>query len=184
MVENDEKNRVNPVFIRDAIPTDLSTIIKILRNTVQTPYGSGNVDEAEVQMEIGRIKKAFGSSEEGKLLLVEDGNNQSLGFAFIGKPDPILLNFTHSDPETTLELRLLYMDPSQRLQGVGSQLIEEVEEQAKEMGMNRIELTSGPRYISIGTGTFYKKKGYTLVGILSNYFERIYPARVFQKDLR
>lgn len=183
MVQNTETERFNPVHIRSASRTDLPVIEEVLRNTVQTPYGSGNVDENEVQMELARINKAFDSSEEGQLLLAESEKGQGLGFAFFGKPDPVLLNFTHSNPATTLELRLLYMNPSQRSQGVGSQLIARVEEHAKEMGMKRVELTSGPRYIMIGTGTFYRKKGYTLVGTLRNYFEGIYPANVFQKDL-
>lgn len=183
MTEQDERERSSQVTIRSASRTDLPAIEKILRATVQTPYGSGNVEEDEVQMELEKINKTLDSTEEGQILTAKDEQGETLGFAFSGRPDPRILDFTHSDPATTLGLRLLYLDPNKRKQGVGSQLLNAVEEAAKSAGMSKIELTSGPRYIWIGSGRFYLKRGYKLVGTIPNYFEGKYWAKVFQKEL-
>ena len=62
--------------------------------------------------------------------------------------------------------------------------MEAAEKLARAQGKSRIELTSGPRYLIIGTGEFYLKKGFTrLSGRIDNYFDNQYSARVFQKNL-
>lgn len=176
------QERPSQVNIRPATKADLPFIERVLRSTVQTPYGSGNVDEDEVQMDIGRINKSLDSSKD-ELLIAETGEGQGLGFAFFGSTDPRILAFAHSDSATTLELRLLYLNQDQRNKGTGSRLLDAVEGKAKDLGMHRIELTTGPRYFLIGSGVFYSKKGYRKVGTIPNYFEGKYPAWVFQKDL-
>jgi GNAT superfamily N-acetyltransferase len=181
MKEHVENERLNSVTIRPALKTDLPSIEQILRATIQNPYGSGNVDEEEVREELEKIGKTFISSEKGEVLLAE--NEHTLGFAFIGKPEQKLLDYTKSDPDSTLELRLLYFNPNQRNRGAGSQLLSAVEQRAKDMNMNRLELTSGPRYINIGADIFYGKRGFKSLGIIPNYFNDKFPAKVFQKDL-
>lgn len=179
----DTSDKNNKVIIREGLKTDIPFISHVLRATLQMPYGSGIVDEKEVEMELGRIHKAFESSDNGRVFIAENEQDQGLGFAFIGTPDKRMTDFTHSDPSLTLELRLLYLDPAQRSKGVGSILIQTVEQEAKNMSMSKVELTSGFRFISIGAGVFYEKKGYKLMGIIPNYFEGRYPANVYQKAL-
>lgn len=173
---------INPTVIRPASTEDLPTIELILRNTVQNPYGSGKVDEGEVQMELERIKKALASPSEDATLIAQS-EHKTVGFAFFGLPDPRLTAFTGSNPITTLELKLLYVDTTRRNSGVGSQLLEAVEQEAKRRHKSKIELTSGPRYILIGSGRFYLKKGFRLAGTIQNYFDGGFWAKVFQKEL-
>ncbi|MFH0957538.1 MAG: GNAT family N-acetyltransferase [Pseudomonadota bacterium] len=178
-----ETERQRRVLINSASRADLGVIEKILRGTVQTPYGSGQVEEAEVKDELERINKALDSSEEGQILIARDEGNEVLGLAFFGKPDQRLADFVKADPTTTVELRLLYLDPDKRKRGIGSSLLEKVEETARNTGMHRIVLSSGPRYILIGSGSFYLKRGFRSIGTIANYFEGKYWARVFQKEL-
>ena len=170
--------------ISPATRDDLLEIWHILRETVQNPYGSGNVDEGEFQADFARLTETLDTDGEDQILIAKNRQGQALGFAFIGKPDSRMTDFSGSDPKTTLELKLLYLDPIQRKKGIGSQLLEEVEKVARAQGKSKIELTSGPRYLRIGTGEFYFKKGFTrLVGKIDNYFDNRYSARVFQKNL-
>ncbi len=172
------------VDISPAVKEDLPEIKRMLRETVQNPYGSGNVDEEEFQADLARLNETLGTDGEDQILIAKNGQGQALGFAFIGKPDPRMLAFTGSNPATTLELKLLYLDPTQRKKGIGSQLLDAVEQVARNQGKSKIELTSGPSYLIIGTGEFYLKEGFTrLPGRIDNYFESQYSARVFQKDL-
>lgn len=172
-----------PTLINTAVKADLPAIKAILEATIRTPYGIGGVDKPEVQMELERVTRTLYSSEEGRILVAKNKQDQVLGFAFFGKPDSRITDFTQSDPETTTELRLLYLDPSKRRQGIGGGLLQAAEDEAKRKGMHRIELASGPRYILIGSGRFYSKKGYRLVGTIENYFEGKYWAKVYQKKL-
>ena len=171
------------ILINAATENDLLGIKKILRATIRTPYGVGDVDETEVQMELERITRALSLPEEGKTLIARDQQGEALGLAFFGKPDSRITDFTGSDPETTMELRLLYLDPSKRGQGLGSYLLQAAEDEMREKGTRKIELVSGPRYILIGSGRFYSKRGYSLVGTIENYFEGEYWAKVYQKEL-
>lgn len=172
------------VTIRPVTVDDLPEIQRILRATVQNPYGSGNVDEGEVQMEMERITKALAQPEgEDATLVARNQNGEILGFAFYGNPDPRLTAFTGSDPANTLELKLLYIDPDKRNNGIGNQMLESVENEARKRGKSKVELTSGPRYIMIGSGNFYRKKGYRLAGTIPHYFEGAYWAKVFQKEV-
>lgn len=173
------------IHIRPAIEADLPTINTILRAVIQNPYGSGNIDEEEVAEELERISSALKQPESGTTLIAENSyDKKNVGFAFFGDPNPKLLEFTNSDPATTLELRLLYPDPTERSRGVGSTLLKAVENSALSMGLQRIELTSGPRYFLIGSGIFYRKMGYQQLGIIPRYFNELYPAKVFQKVLK
>ena len=172
-----------PSQINAAVKADFPAIKAILEATIRTPYGTGKIDQSELQMELERVTNTLDSSGEDRILVAKDKQGQVLGFAFFGKPDSRITDFTHSDPETTTELRLLYLDPSKRRQGIGGGLLQAVEDEAKRKGMQRIELTSGPRYILIGSGRFYSKKGYRLVGTIENYFEGKCWAKVYQKEL-
>ncbi len=183
MAENNEGEIPSQISVCPATKEDLPAIEKILRNTVQNPYGSGTVDEGEVQSQLGRINEALGKQEGDKTLVARDQFGETLGFAFFGKPDPRISEFTHSDPEYTQELKLLYVDHVKRSSGVGGRLLDAVEHDAKSTGATSIELVSGPRYMLIGTGEFYLKKGYSLAGSIPNYFEGQYVAKVFQKSL-
>ena len=186
MREQAEKEQTSQVAIKPASALDLPAIERILRATIQTPYGSGNVGEselAEIQAELDRVRNALESPDEGDVLIAEPAGGEGIGFAFFGKPDKRLLDFTHSDAASTLELRILYLDPQQRERGIGTQLLNSVEESAKHMGMSTIELVSGPRFIRIGSAEFYKKNGYSQLGVIRNYFEEKYPAWVFQKHI-
>lgn len=180
-----EHESMETLVIREATSSDLSEIESVLRDTIQTPYGSGfagEEEEVEIQMELGRIRKAFESLDEGNVLIAEN-NGDIKGFAFYGYPDPVLTDFTGSDPSTTMELRLLYLHQAARIKKVGSKMLQRVEEEALKKGKKKVELTSGPRFISIGTGTFYLKNGYSRAGRIDNYFAGKYPAWVFQKNL-
>lgn len=183
MVSSAERLNQGSISISTAVEADLPAIEDILNATVQTPYGSGEIDTDEVEKEMDRINQAMESADKGRVLIAKDKYEQPLGFAFWGKPDPRLIEFTQSDPETTTELRLLYLDPDNRGKGIGSKLLQSVEKEAKEEGNKRIVLASGPRYILIGSGEFYEKKGYTLKGTLHRFFEDKWWARVFEKDL-
>lgn len=171
------------IHIRPANEADLLAITTILRAVVQNPYGSGEVDEDEVIEELARISSAFKEPVLGRTLMAEDQATNPLGFTFFGPVTPKLLEFTKSDPTKTLELKLLYPDPTQRSRGVGSTMLRAVEQHAEENRLTRVELTSGPRYFLIGSGIFYQKMGYRDLGTIRKYFNDTYPAKVFQKDL-
>ncbi len=183
MVSQTEILTIGSISISDAVESDLPAIEDILRKTVQTPYGSGEIDVAEVKEEMDKITEALNSEEKGRLLIAKDKYEQALGFAFWGDADPRLIEFTQSNPDTTTELRLLYLDPDKRKQGIGSRLLKSVEQEAKDEGKDRVVLASGPRYIMIGSHEFYAKKGYSLKGTIHRYFEDKWWARVFQKNL-
>lgn len=180
MIEGD--NRA-PVEIRAATLADLPAITTILRATIQNPYGSGQIDENEVWAELEKIVPALENRSSDQTLLAQDQVGHVTGLAFYGLPDPRITEFTGSDPQQTTELKLLYLDPGQRRQGIGTQLLRAVERSVEESGQSRVELVSGPRYILKGAGRFYEKLGYTLMGTIPNYFDGQYWARVFQKDL-
>lgn len=180
-----EQETIDSLTIREASPSDLPEIESVLRDTIQTPYGSGFVgkeEEVEIQMELSRIRNSFESPDESNILITES-NEGVKGFAYFGPPDSRITDFMGSDPATTLELRLLYLHQAARIKGIGSKLLHRVEQEALKNGKQRVELTSGPRFILIGTGTFYLKSGYTRVGTINNYFEDKFPAWVFQKNL-
>lgn len=116
MVESTE-NYPNSIIIEKATSADLPAIEKILRATVQNPYGSGNVDEREVKEELEKIRQSLDSPEHGQTLIARGDQDDTLGFAFFDSPDPRIIDLTGSDPDTTLELKLLYLDPSVRRRG-------------------------------------------------------------------
>lgn len=70
----------------------------------------------------------------------------------------------------------------QRGKGVGTSLIEKLEQEARKAGFTEVILNSGPRYKYSGWG-FYDKVGYERIGVARNYYGRDYDAPVWCKIL-
>lgn len=103
------------------------------------------------------------SLPNGKLVEVRDKTNQLIGAGFIAKQNPINWPDGHK-----AELFIIGVLPGHEKLGIGSQILQKCEEQAKLLGAEKILINAHSMQPQLHH--FYQKNGYEIIGTLKNYY--------------
>jgi GNAT superfamily N-acetyltransferase len=86
--------------------------------------------------------------------------------AVVGYDVPVGFSVVIPGPRGTYELDGLFVEPDHMRRGVGSSLVEDACERARQAGAKRLEVTAGPAQV------FYEKLGFGVVGSVETRFAR------------
>ncbi len=135
------------ITIRSAIPDDAEAIAHLHRQAVQElakdHYSLEEREDWSPSVDQGRIDKFLNEMKEA-IMIVADNDGIVAGFGSIIPSEN--------------ELHACYVLPSFARQGVGSKIMDKLEEIAKEHGLIMLKLNS-----SMSAEAFYKAKGFSVV---------------------
>ena len=117
---------------------------------------------AEIEVAVGIVEESLARGENaGYCFIFADGASGPLGFSAYG-PIPCT--------ESSWDLYWIVIDNHQRGQGLGTQLIAEVEKRVRERGGTRIYVETSSRDQYLPTRLFYEQNGYTREAELPDYY--------------
>ena len=139
--------------IRKATAMDVGNILELLKQLKISGY-------AEMGIEDPKVKKADNAEEFFKQIVTEPENviliaeeeNKPIGLAVCYLVPKIF------DGEYRLLIEEMVVSENYRGKGVGSALLNEIENEAQNLNINVIKLTTGTK---LKANEFYKKHGYT-----------------------
>ena len=136
---------------------DLDKIRKILEQWTELE---------EVEKYLSRINSEINGYTEYSMnfwVIIENGVVAGVGG--LAKPLPIVLPLAKS--ENPGEIKILYIDNSYQGKGIGKQLVNFLENEARNQGYTELFVRSAERYKDTGHG-FYEKMGYKSLGETEN----------------
>jgi GNAT superfamily N-acetyltransferase len=137
--------------------SDLSEIELILSQWTET---------IEVEKYLSRIKNEInGIVEYHTYFWVIKNNDQTVGIGGLADPLPKTLPFASS--LNPLEIKILYLDNNSRGLGLGKQLLQFLETEAKKTNCSELLIRTSDRYKTTAWD-FYQHLGYKLAGYLDN----------------
>jgi len=129
-------------------------------------------DLEEVEKYLGRISSEInGITEYSMGFWVIKDENLVIGVGGLSKPLPIVLPLAKLNNPG--EIKILYLDNKFRGIGAGKQLINFLEQEAKNQGYTELFIRSAERYKETAYG-FYQKMGYKIVGQTENKMSIFY----------
>jgi DNA-binding MarR family transcriptional regulator/GNAT superfamily N-acetyltransferase len=136
------------VIFRDLRPGDIGWIVHRHGILYATEYGWDNTFEALVAKVGAEFIEKFDSARERAF--VAASGEQIVGSVFLSKKS-----------ETIAKLRLLYVEPAMRSQGIGRRLVEACIDQARGIGYKRMTLWTND--VLVAARKIYQATGFTLV---------------------
>jgi GNAT superfamily N-acetyltransferase len=137
-------------------------------------------EREEVDKYIERIKSEIGGLIEYNLQFwVAKNGNHPVGIVGLCNPLPKILPFAKTKKPG--ELKILYLDKETRGKGIGRQLVDFFEEEARKQGYQEILIRSAKKYEDTAYG-FYEKMRYKKVGQVFGGTDPA-PMQVFEKEL-
>lgn len=179
-----EKRRPFEGYVRELRHSDFRQLLNILstwvrdRNTKQVLF-----DEIDDDLKVMEESLDFGGNGHKFFVAVSsDLSGSVLGVVGYRKPDTRMIPYTTT--KNAIELINCYVSIDDRKgRGVGTKLVERVEEDARENGYTEIILNSGPRYEKTGWGFYDKLSGYERIAVAKNYYGEGGDAVVWRKEL-
>lgn len=159
---------------------DLPFVKEVLEMWLRSMFTREIIPE-EVEADMGFLKGSLNGSNERKYWVAQTEDGKVIGVMGLTKPKEELMPFKQT--ERPIELVNAYVDKDYRKgRGVGTALLNTLQNFARESGYTEILLESGPRYGKTGH-PFYDKREFTRVGILENFYGRGFHSQVFRKPL-
>lgn len=156
-----------PIKIRKALPGDAAEIYRVHTAAIQKKCASHYTDE-QVENWVGRQEQAHYVPfiEKGEIIVAESGTDgKVLGF---GQAIPDTILHQEGDPvNDAVQIRGLFVDPSCGSRGIGSALMQHMEEAAAREGAKTLTVHS-----SLNAVDFYRKCGFTPLEVLSHLVSR------------
>ena len=123
-------------------------------------------DQEEVEKYLFRIKSEIdGYTEYSMNFWVGEDNGTIICISGLSNPLPIILSLAKS--KNPGEIKIFYVDNNHRGKGIGRQMINFLEEEAKNQGYAELFVRSAERYKDTGHG-FYEKMKYEFLGRTEN----------------
>lgn len=163
--------------IRPLAQADLVQVRPILE-TYLRDRNTGALNTEEVQEDLDLMRQSCEGGNDRVYLVADDGK-QVIGVIGMRTPSEAMQAFTST--ERPVELVNAYV--AERHQGVGSALVERLEEEALIRYHTEIVLNSGPRYKDSGWGFYDNLPGYGRVGIATKLYGEGGDAPVWRKVL-
>lgn len=129
-------------------------------------------EQEEVEKYLSRIHHEInGQTEYSMNFWVIKEGELVVGIGGLAKPLPIILSLAKSSNPG--EIKILYINNSHRGKGVGKQMINFLENEAKSQNYHELFVRSAQRYEATAFG-FYKKMGYIKLSELANNMSVFY----------
>ena len=135
------------IIVRDAVAADADSLVPLL-SALGYPADALTIAD--------RLRDLHAADETGRVLVAMDGD-QCVGFAVLHST-PVLHRATPVGRITGIAVR-----PSVQGRGVGRELLRAAEAHFRALGLERIEVTSGPTHV--GAYPFYRRLGYVDQGV-------------------
>lgn len=142
-----------PVVLRPLAASDLASVEKMTR-----AVGVFREDEIPVALEVFEATAAGTDTYEG---LAAERDGRLAGWIAWG-PTPCTLG--------TFDLYWIVVDPARQGQGIGTVLLQAMEERVRGRSRLIVVETAG-RADYAGTRAFYEKQGYTAVSVIPDFYE-------------
>ncbi|MBD3646654.1 MAG: GNAT family N-acetyltransferase [Pseudomonadales bacterium] len=136
-------------------PEDRAAIETITRS-------SGMFTDIETNLALDVFDEALGENKSGYRFVLARSDEEVIGYACWGKDEQTVSSF---------ELYWIAVDDSVRGQGVGSQLLQEVESAVRDVGGGTLFLETAGKPQYLPTRLFYRKRGYEIVAWIDDYYE-------------
>jgi GNAT superfamily N-acetyltransferase len=153
-----------------------------LRKTHRVPFNDNKVDILAVRR-ILHVLQHPGKTRANFFLASQRGSI-CRGLGMYGPPSPKLTEHTRNNPDETMEVKLLLVDPEFRRKGIASKLLTLIERDVLALGKSKIQITCSNRFGTEEAQEFLVKMEYTPDGVIERYFDKIYSAKVHQKVLK
>lgn len=126
----------------------------------------------EVEKYLFRIESEInGQTEYSMNFWVIKDQGLVIGVGGLTKPLPLILTLTKTTNPG--EIKILYIDNNHRGKGIGRQMVNYLEQEARNQGYTELFIRSAERYKDTAYG-FYKKMGYEQIHKLENNMSVFY----------
>ncbi len=163
-------HETTPTLRSDVRSTDRDAVRRIIEAT-----GFFRQDEIDVAVELVDEALAKGDEASGYYFIFAEVDGVVAGYACYG---PIACTLGSYD------LFWIAVDPNWQGQGLGQLLLVEAERQIIERGGRHIYIETSGRPQYTPTRAFYERCGYTVVAVLSEYYDRDDDKVIWRKVVR
>ena len=135
----------------------------------------------EVEKDISTLKESLNDESNKMMFVAENAEGKVIGMMGLAVlPKQELLQFAKTDSPS--ELIIAYVHPDHRSgKGVGTALINAIQDLAKVKGRKEILLESGPRNIHTGYPFYDRQPGFSRIGQIENFYGKGLHTMVWQK---
>ena len=137
-------------------PGDSEAIRPILEAWIQDSETGEPIHE-EISGVIDALEESIEGEGGKRYFVARDIGGRVLGIVGYAQPSSIMQEFTNTD--NPVELINAYVDPESRGMGVGTKLVDALEDDALRAGYTEVILNSGPRYRDSGHGFYQRRYG-------------------------
>ncbi len=164
--------------IRPLKEEDLPTLKVILEMWIRRMDNDEIIPE-EVETDLALFNGSLGGNGK-KILVAEAPAGRVIGVMGLTRPKDELKPYFKTDKPS--ELITAYVDREFRGgRGVGTALINAIQDLSRSQGAKEILLESGPRYRRSGHGFYDKQPGFERVGILKDFYGPRFDSVVWRK---
>ncbi len=178
--QSEHTEGLNPIQIRLLRQDDIEIIRPILECWIRH-WETGDIIPEEIDEIIKEMENSINNPNISTYLVAETPLDGVIGVVGFRPPTQEMLPFVTVDKAT--ELTNFYVAEKHRGgKGIGTSLLNAIEQRAVKRGYEQIVLNSGPRYKETAWG-FYDKMGYARVGEVKDMYGPGVHAPVWSKTL-
>lgn len=167
------------VVIRQLQEQDRSDLRAVMESVVRNPV-TGEVIKDEVEEILASMKNSLENPGTKTYFVAQTPEGRVVGMMGLQPPGDVMRQFTTTP--NPIEIINAYVLSDQRGTGIGHELVNHLEEEAKNRGYTEIVLNSGPRYRFSGW-PFWRRKYGEPAGVAEKFYDGEWDAMVWRKDL-